>query len=182
MNQIRDLTGKSNAKQVNVHRGFLHETQELVPHIEDEFNFILVDNPESPDVVFTGLLFAQFLPHAFWKYEAQLLSPYVRLSCITFSAPPILTTNEFLTFRSLQNPDTLGLVGKSLILSDSIPRADEHFVNVLLNLLAEPSSADPASPQDSESRDTFRSRSQCYKTGSAKQLPSLSLLDWASWA
>lgn len=189
VDQIRDLTGNSNARQTNVHRGFLHAAQELVPYIWDKLKSILVDNPGSLDVVFTGhsaggavvsLLFAHFLSHAFSKYQEQLLSQYVRLSCITFGAPPIFTTNEFPTFRSLQNPDTLGLIGKGLILSfinegDPLPRADEPFVNVLLDLLAEPSSIDPTSPQDSKSRGLFRSRSQRYASGSTKQLPAISL-------
>jgi len=35
IDQIRDLTGNSNAEQVKVHRGFLHAVQELVPRIEN---------------------------------------------------------------------------------------------------------------------------------------------------
>ena len=189
IDQIGDLTGNSNAGQVKVHRGFLHAAEELVPRIENEFKSILNDNPGSLDVVFTGHsacgavaspLFAHFLSHAFWKYQEQLLSPYVRLSCITFGAPPIFTVNEFPTFRNLQNPDTLGLVGKGLLLSfinegDPIPRTDEDFVNVLLKLLSESSSDDPVSPQDGKSQGFFRSRSQRNRSGSAKQFPHLSL-------
>jgi Lipase (class 3) len=188
MDTLQALTGTQSSGPLLVHRGFLLAAREMIPRIKVEFEAVMKKNPGSVDVIFTGhsagggvasLLFAHFFSYALTKYDV-LNSPHVRLSCITFGAPPIFSEDILPTFYSFP-PD---LIGKGLMLAiinegDPVPRSCETYVNkVLLQLLRKDVDGHDSSMTKNPSKtigSLLSGRSR--KIAAAKQRYSLPVLD-----
>ncbi|OCK76081.1 alpha/beta-hydrolase [Lepidopterella palustris CBS 459.81] len=183
MEALNMLTGQNDTSALLVHRGFLASARELAPKIRPHLESALRSNPGSIDVIFTGhsaggavasLLFTHFFSNAFMLYNF-LDAAHIRLSVITFGAPPIFSRDIHPVFSNIPS----GLIGRGVLWSiinegDPIPRADDAYIRVLLRFVQKTDAAStPASLPAPTNR--FLSFTQRGSSKPRQQLPPLSL-------
>ncbi|KAH7420193.1 Alpha/Beta hydrolase protein [Cadophora sp. MPI-SDFR-AT-0126] len=131
------------------HRGFLNSARTLAVKLATAINAELMRAPGNVKLLFTGhsaggavasTLYAHFLTHLN-KYSWSTLT--FELSCITFGAPPIFTSD----INSILQPylDKI-LQGPALALiteGDPIPRMDNNHAQVLIGFLLPYDAASP---------------------------------------
>ncbi|KAH8702864.1 Alpha/Beta hydrolase protein [Phaeosphaeriaceae sp. PMI808] len=180
MNMLNMLSGKNDTSPLFVHHGFLNSARDLAPKIRPHLESALRSNPGNVDIIFAGhsaggsvasLLYAHFFSNIFTNYTF-LDSANIRLSNITFGAPPIFS-RDIHTIISNAPP---GLVGKGVLLSiinegDPIPRSDDAYIRILLQLLQKPI----AIATDSISTSRLFSSTQRASAKPRQDLPPLSL-------
>jgi hypothetical protein len=141
---ISNVSGVGTQKPVLVHEGYLNSAKELLKMIGDDLDREISKHKGSVHVVFTGhsagggvasILLVHFISKQLTLHLASE-SCRVRLSCITFGAPPVFGCNILPSIKAIPAERIdMGVYLSVIHEGDPVPRLDRNYSHVLVDVV-----------------------------------------------